>query len=58
MNEKSLRIYKTIKANRALLKDTRIILTDRQKKRIETDNMILLNELNKIKNREMRKNGV
>jgi len=47
-HEKAMRIFKTIKGNKALLRDPRIALTERRKVEIQQDNMILLNELKKI----------
>ena len=51
LKDKAVRIYQTIKKNKSILNDTRRALTERQKDRLTRDNMILLEELNKITNK-------
>jgi len=46
--EKAIRIYKTIKRNKSILTDPGRTLTEYQRDRLTRDNMILLEELNKI----------
>jgi hypothetical protein len=54
MTERALRIYKTIKKNRAILTNKKVRLTDRQAARIEQDNMMLYAELRKEVDNECR----
>lgn len=46
--DKATRIYQTIKRNKSILKDPRIILPERKKEQIERDNLMLLSELKQL----------
>ena len=47
IDPRAWKIYQTIKRNRAILTDKKRSLSTKQKTRLETDNMILIEELKK-----------
>jgi len=51
LKDKAVRIYQTIKKNKSILNDKRRALTEKQRDRLTRDNMILLEELNRITKR-------